>query len=80
MTGTELPTMKKISVDEILEQNRHVDPEKLKEAQQLSEKLKEAGFEAARYRLATPLTGRRHRDQTDAKHADQHAHHLVRRH
>ena len=71
--------MKRISAEELLARNPNVDPETLKEAQQLSDRLKESGFEGARYKLATPLTGKRHSDRATDKERG-HAHHLSRRH
>ena len=76
--------MKRVSADELLAQNPDVDPENFEESQRLSERLKEAGFERARYGLATPLTGKRHKDRGpdkgNGRHAERHAHNLIRRH
>lgn len=45
---------KKIDIEDILKQNPQVDPSKLKEGIELSEKLKEMGFTRKGYDLATP--------------------------
>ncbi len=72
--------VKRISAEELLKQNPEVDPEMLREGLALAERLKAAGFEGARYRLATPLTGRRVSGRTSETAKPSHAHWLVRRH
>lgn len=72
--------MKRPTIEELLAQNPDVDPNELKEAQQLADRLKDSGFEGARYRLATPLTGRRARDRSPDQIRERHSHSLVRRH
>lgn len=71
--------MKRVSAEELLAQNPGVDPEALRQAQHLADRLKAAGFEGARYGLATPLTGKRHRDRSPDQQNGRHSH-LVRRH
>lgn len=69
--------MKRLSAEDLLAKNPHVDPAQIDQAQKLSEVLKEAGFEGARYRLATPLTGRRPAPRPDKRKIHSH---LTRRH
>lgn len=71
--------MKRISAEELLAQNPQVDPAQLEAAQQLADRLREAGFQGVRYRLATPLTGRRPAVRPPDKEKGRHAH-LTRRH
>jgi hypothetical protein len=71
--------MKKPTLTELLEQNPDVDRELLKESLRLAEKLREAGFEGARYRLATPTSKARASEYAKRNGAG-HAHHLVQRH
>lgn len=75
--------MKRISAEELLAMNPDIDPEELEAIQRMAERLKEAGFEGARYRLATPLTGKYHSDHRPGStrgRLQPHAHSLMRRH
>jgi hypothetical protein len=70
--------MKRLSARELLAENPQVSPKDVEAAQRLQEQLKETGLDRARYRLATPLTGRR-RSDTSAHTANPHSH-VARKH
>lgn len=72
--------MKRPTIEELLAQHPDADPSLLKDAERLTQQLKGAGFEGARYRLATPLTGRRRPEDGTMQTAERHSHRLVRRH
>lgn len=76
--------MKRLSPEEIIALKPNADPGKIRDAEQLAERLKEAGLEGAKYRLATPMTGRQrpatHTGGSGKHEAGSHRHVLGRRH
>lgn len=50
---------KRIDLDEIVEKNPHVDPEKLRESMELLEELRNRGVYERGYQLVPPFSGRR---------------------
>lgn len=73
--------MNRMSVEELLKQNPHIDPESFKEAEALTKRLREQGLKGARYRLATPRTDRRGKAIPPPGHSSPETHsHLSRRH
>lgn len=71
--------MKKLSTEELLALNPGLTPAKAAEAQQLRDTLIDRGLQPARYRLKTPLTGRRHTDHVAAARPNPRAHRVIGR-
>lgn len=51
--------VQKLNLREILKKNPHIKPQKLAEAAELTEKLRNLGVTKRGYRLASPLTRKR---------------------